>query len=100
MTNVAQKTAPAKSARLEARIKPDVLALLKHAAEIEGRSLTDFVVQAAMEAAERRIERTRVIKLSLEDQVAFAEALLNPPEPTEAMKRAFRYHRALIQDSE
>jgi uncharacterized protein (DUF1778 family) len=100
MTEIAHKTSSSKSARLEARIKPDVLALLKHAAEIEGRSLTDFVVQAAMEAAERRIERTRVIKLSLEDQVAFAEALLNPPDLSPAMRRAFEHRRRLIEGAE
>jgi uncharacterized protein (DUF1778 family) len=94
------KKASVRTARLEARVKPEVLAVLKRAAEIEGRSLTDFVVHAAMEAAEQRIERTQIIRLSLEDQEAFARAILDPPEPTEALKRAFRYHRDLIQDSE
>jgi len=48
-----------KYARLEARISPDVLALLKRAAEIEGRSLTDFVVAAARQAAEKTIVQAR-----------------------------------------
>jgi uncharacterized protein (DUF1778 family) len=88
-----------KPARLEARITPDLQALLKRAAELEGRSVTDFVVTAAQEAAERRIERAQVIRLSLEDQRAFVEAILNPPEPTPALQRAFRRHRELIDES-
>lgn len=42
---------PPTTARLEARITPEVHALLKRAAELQGRTLTDFVVSAAQEAA-------------------------------------------------
>ena len=35
------------TARLEARLPADVHALLKRAAEVQGRTLTDFVVTAA-----------------------------------------------------
>ena len=62
-----------KTARLEARITTNLQALLKRAAELDGRSVTDFVVNAAQEAAERRIERAHVIRLSLTDQVAFVK---------------------------
>jgi len=44
-----------KTACLEAPITPDLQVLLKRAAEVEGRSVTDFVVTAAQEAAERRV---------------------------------------------
>jgi uncharacterized protein (DUF1778 family) len=85
-----------KTARLEARITPDLRTLLKRAAELEGRTVTDFVIAAAQEAAERRVEQAHVIRLSLEDQRAFAEAILNPPEPTAALRRAFRRRNDLI----
>ena len=68
------------TARLEARLPNDVHALLKRAAEIEGRTLTDFVVSAAREAACRTIEATEIIRLSVEDQRQIAKALLNPPK--------------------
>ncbi len=86
-----------KIARLEARITPDLQALLKRAAELEGRSVTDFVVAAAQSAAERRIEQAQVIRLSLEDQRAFVAAILDPPAPAPALRRAFARHRALIR---
>lgn len=88
-----------KTARLEARITPNLQALLKRAAELDGRSVTDFVVSAAQEAAERRIEQAHVIRLSLADQTAFAESLLNPPELTPALRRSFRRHHDLIDAS-
>jgi uncharacterized protein (DUF1778 family) len=40
-----------------------------------------------------------IIRLSAEDQRAFAVAILNPPEPTPALRRAFRRHRELIKES-
>jgi uncharacterized protein (DUF1778 family) len=88
-----------RTARIEARIAPEALAIVKRAAEIQGRSVSDFVVAAAQEAAQRAIEETQVIRLSVEDQRAFAEAILHPPAPTPALRRAFRRHRELIQES-
>lgn len=85
-----------KTARLEARITPDLQALLKRAAELDGRSVTDFVIAAAQEAAERRVEQAQIIRLSLADQMTFAESLFNPPEPTPALQHSFRCHRELI----
>ena len=88
---------PASStARLEARLPVDVHALLRRAAEIEGRSLTDFVVAAASAAARKTIEDTEMIRLSAADQQSFAEALINPPELAPAMKRAIARHRRLF----
>jgi len=84
------------TARLEARLPNDVHALLKRAAEIEGRTLTDFVVSAAREAACRTIEAAGIIRLSVEDQRQIAKALLNPPKPTPALKKAFRRRRELF----
>jgi uncharacterized protein (DUF1778 family) len=85
-----------RSARLAARIAPDALALLKRAAEIQGRSVSDFMVAAAQDVAYRTIESVDVIKLSIESQHIFAEAILNPPKPSEGLKRAFERHRELI----
>jgi uncharacterized protein (DUF1778 family) len=90
---------PNRTARIEARIAPDALAIVKRAAEMQGRSVSDFVVAAAQEAAHRAIEEAQVIRLSVEDQRIFVDAILNPPEPTPALRRAFRRHRELIQET-
>ncbi len=84
------------AARLEARLPNETHALLKRAAELQGRSLTDFVVTAASEAATRVMREHQLIQLSLEDQRRFAEALINPPPEAPAMRRAREHHRRLL----
>jgi len=90
------KSEPSATARLEARLPNHVLTRLKRAAEIQGRTLTDFVVAAADEAACRAIEQTEIIRLSIEDQRQITKALLNPPMPKSALKRAFKRRRQLL----
>jgi uncharacterized protein (DUF1778 family) len=89
-------TATAATARLEARISADLHAMLKRAAEIQGRTMTDFVVSAVQLAAQEAIETAEVIRLSLADQECFSQALLAPPRPAPALKRAFARRRKLI----
>jgi len=85
------------SARLEARISTDLHAMLKRAAELQGRTMTDFVVSAVQDAAQRAIEQADVVRLSLADQDCFAQALLRPPEPTAALQRAFARRSTLLR---
>lgn len=86
-----------RSTRIEARIAPDILEEVKRGAEIQGRSLSDFVVAAAQEIARREIRETQIIRLSLADQKAFANAILNPPKPTTVLKRAMTSYRKLVK---
>ena len=82
--------------RLEVPLPSEVLERLKRAAEIQGRSLTDFVVAAADEAACRAIQQTEIIRLSVEGQRQIAEAIINPPEPGPALRKAARRYRELF----
>jgi uncharacterized protein (DUF1778 family) len=88
-----------RTARIEARIAPEALRVVKRAAQLRGRSISDFVVAAAQEVAHRTIEESQVIRLSVEDQQRFIELLLNPPAPAPALKRAKRAHARLIASS-
>lgn len=88
-----------RTARIEARIAPGALAILKRAAEIQGRSLSDFVVAAAQEAAHKTIEEAGLVRLAVEDQRRFVELLLDPPPPAPALERARQAHARLISDS-
>jgi uncharacterized protein (DUF1778 family) len=90
---------PTRTARIEARIAPDTLAVVKRAAELQGRSVSDFVVAAAQDAAKKAIEEAQIIRLSVEDQRAFVEAILNPPPLAPAMERAINRHRRLVTAS-
>lgn len=84
--------------RLQARLTPDQKALIQQAAELEGRSLTDFVVSAAATTAKQVIEDTNILRLSIADQKAFAEALSNPPKAKGALARALERHEARFPD--
>ena len=84
-----------RSERIEARTTADTLAIVRRAAEIQGRSVSDFVVAAAEQAARKTLEDAHVIRLAAEDQVRFVEALLNPAPIAPAMLRAFEHHRRL-----
>jgi hypothetical protein len=42
---------------------------------------------------------TEIIRLSADGQWRFATLLLDPPEPTPAMRRAFEHRRALFGDA-
>ena len=87
-----------RSQRLEARISREGLAVVKRAAELQGRSLSDFVVSAAQEAAARAIEETTILRLSLEGQRAFAEAIANPPDTAPGFEKAISAHRRLVRE--
>lgn len=87
----------AATARLEARISTDLHLMLKRAAELQGRTMNDFVVSAVQEAAQRAIEQAEVVRLSLADQECFAQALLAPPKPAPALERAFVRRSKLLR---
>jgi uncharacterized protein (DUF1778 family) len=91
---------PNRTARIEARISPDALAIVKRAAELQGRSVSDFIVAAAQEAAARAIEDAHIIRLAVEDQRAFTAAILNPPPPSANLLRAAEAYRNLIKTSQ
>jgi uncharacterized protein (DUF1778 family) len=80
----------ASTERLEVLIPGDLVALMLRAAALQGQSLMDFVVASASETACRVIRESEALHLSERDQVAFAQALLDPPEPAERMKAAAR----------
>ncbi len=85
------------TARLEARISTNLHAMLKRAAELQGRTMTDFVAMAVQDAAQRVIAEADVMRLSLADQECFAQALLSPPQPTSALERAFANRQKLLR---
>jgi len=90
------RTTTSSTARLEARISKELHATLKRAAELQNRTVTDFVIDAVQEAANKAIEQTEVLRLTLADQEKFAQALLSPPKAAPALKRAFARRRKLL----
>jgi uncharacterized protein (DUF1778 family) len=89
---------PKRSARIESRIAPEALAVVRRAAEIQGRSISDFVVAAAQDAAQRTVAEVEVVRLLREAQEKFVSMLLNSPSPSDALLRALERHRQIIVD--
>lgn len=85
-----------RTARVEARIAPDALAVVRRAAELQGRSVSDFLVAAALKDAQQTIENAQIIRLGVEDQQRFAALLIDPPPLAPAMKRALKARQRMI----
>ena len=68
--------------RLEARVTAHQKALFREAAELQGVTLTDFVVSSVHQAAVRALEARHLLDLSRRDQQAFVRALLGRLRPT------------------
>jgi uncharacterized protein (DUF1778 family) len=79
--------------RLEARVSREQKELFQRAADIQGRTLTDFVTSSVAEAAKRAIQEHEMMTLSVRDREVFVEALLNPPEPSDKLRAAAQRYK-------
>jgi uncharacterized protein (DUF1778 family) len=83
--------------RLEARITPEQKSLIERAAAYQARRVSDFMVQAVLEAAKAVVQEHEIVNLNPAESRAFVEIRLNPPEPNEEMRRAAdEYRRDVI----
>lgn len=82
-----------KTERLEARVTPEQKELFQHAADIQGRNLTDFLISSARNAAIQAIQEHDTMILSMRDREVFVEALLNPPVPSEKLRSAAQRYK-------
>jgi uncharacterized protein (DUF1778 family) len=79
--------------RLEARVTAEQKILIEHAAALQGRTVTDFVLTSVQEAARRAIEEHRQIALSVRDSQAFVDALLKPKKANDRLRETVRRYR-------
>jgi uncharacterized protein (DUF1778 family) len=80
--------------RFDARLDEDQKTLIQRAADLEGRTMTDFVLHSATIAAERTIQERAIMILSARDTEAFVDAILNPPEPGRILRAAARAYKS------
>ena len=91
-------SAELKKERLDVRLPAAAKCQIEKAAELQGRTVSDFVVAAALSQASQVIEQQMVLKLCLEDSMALAEAFINEPEPNKkALEAARRYRESVGQ---
>jgi uncharacterized protein (DUF1778 family) len=83
-----EKHSNRKNDRLAVRLPSEVKDMLELAAEVSGRSLSDFVLASAVTAAHKSIENHERMRLSNEDRAVFLAAFSDDAEPNEALKNA------------
>src|SRR2546427_10888303 len=83
----------AKMYRFDARLNEEQKALIQRAADLEGRTMTDFVIHSAETAAERTIQERSVLILSARETEIFVNAILNPSKPGPVLRAAARRYK-------
>lgn len=88
------KREPGRREALNLRIKPQVRELIDRAAELTGKNRTDFVLDAARQAAENALLDHTVFKVSPKAYRQFLARLDAPPKPNKRLLKTM-HMRAL-----
>jgi uncharacterized protein (DUF1778 family) len=89
----AKRTQRDRAYRFDARLNEEQKVLIQRAADLEGRTMTDFVLHSAQAAAERTIQERAMLILSARETEAFVDAILNPPAPGPVLRAAARHYK-------
>jgi len=85
-------SAERKETRLVARTSAEIHDVILRAADYSGATLSQFLIDSAMEKARNVIERTETLNLSMSGADALFNALESPPKAsTKLLKAAKRY---------
>ena len=82
-----------KSYRFDARLNEQQKILIQKAADLEGRTMTNFVLKSAEAAAERTIRDRAMLVLSARDTEAFVDPILNPSAPGAVLRAAAQHYK-------
>lgn len=88
-----ETTARRRTERLETRLTVAQKALIEHAAALQGRSVTDFVLTSVQDAARQTIDNHHRLDLSLRDSQRFVDALLKPQPVNDRLRETVRRYR-------
>ena len=75
---------------LNMRVLPETRLLIDRAAELTGKNLTDFVLDAARQAAQNALLDRAAISVNDKAYAAFVALLDTPPHPNERLRRALQ----------
>ncbi len=75
---------------LNLRIRPEIRELIDRAARLAGKNRTDFVLEAARQAAENAILDRAVLTFSAKAYAEFVARLDAPPRPNPRLKRSLQ----------
>lgn len=89
----------AKRSRIAARVPAELRERLEEAAQLQGATLSQFVVQAASAEAGRVLDQESWIRLSRRDAAKVLALLDRPPQPNTRLKEAVRAQRQQVRVS-
>ena len=86
----------AKSERVNLRLDAAAKRRLEHAASVEGKTVSGFILSGALERAEETIQNHETMALSRRDAETFLDAILKPPKPNAKLRKALDEHRRRV----
>jgi uncharacterized protein (DUF1778 family) len=85
-----------KDTRLVARTSTEIQEVIQRAADYSGTTLSQFLIESAMEKARNVIERTETLHLSMTAADALFVALDNPPKANNKLTKAAQRYRDMV----
>ncbi len=85
-----------KETRLVARTSTEIQEIIQRAADYSGATLSQFLIESAMEKARDVIERTETLRLSMADADALFTALGNPPQAHAKLLKAAKEYKDTV----
>jgi uncharacterized protein (DUF1778 family) len=84
--------------RISLRLSPQAKRKLERAAAYSDKTLTDFVVDVALQKADVIVREHEVITLSAKEWERFQALLLHPPKPNTKLKQTLAWYRQVARD--
>lgn len=86
-----------KQERMHIRLDAISKQKLERAAAYVNKSLSEFVLGQALDAADEVIQEHETLRLTEADWAVFLDALENPPAPNERLRQAFAEHESRVR---
>jgi uncharacterized protein (DUF1778 family) len=90
---IRKETARKARERIDVRLRPEQKSFIEKAAHIKGLTVTDFIIQNAVENAKQAIREYETWTLERPDAELFATALANPPVLGPQLTQAARRYK-------
>jgi uncharacterized protein (DUF1778 family) len=86
-----------KMARFDVRLPQEQKTYFEDAAILGGfKTLTEFIAYSLKLQADKIVEKHNAILVSKKDQEIFFDALMNPPQPNDKLKKAAKQYMASV----
>jgi uncharacterized protein (DUF1778 family) len=83
--------------RITLRLGRDAKRRLERAAAYSDKTLTDFVIDVALQKADAIVRQREAVTLTRAEWERFQEMLLNPPQSNKRLREAFAEHARIVK---